>query len=367
MQMGAPSLQEPQQAQAGQMVLMPQPGQVPIMGQMPMGQMPMMPQMQMMTPMGPMGAMMHVQMPPHCGGVQCGGAQPMMCCGARPVFSFCAQVQPQMQPQTPPHAQDGADPHMRTQPFARERDDGDEPFTHARCTRSDTCVQQNGHRGRCSLQARAGGEDLVQIVHQIREMQAKVDAIKADRDRLRNEVTTLHTKLSKVRGGLAAAHPARVRTTTAAWAQTRCACGVRAQTCTFLGMLVRSKRSTRSPTNVTADECQHELERISFDCLQLDASEKREQFFASLAFLESGSDGVNAKPDEERRADIQTYRRQFEHEMVRTRALHKAAAAANAEEMMPFMMAVTSPSLSLTEPCRPAVHRSQPSPRSRGF
>ncbi|KAG8460330.1 hypothetical protein KFE25_011821 [Diacronema lutheri] len=333
--MGAPSLQEPQQAQAGQMVLMPQPGQVPIMGQMPMGQMPMMPQMQMMTPMGPMGAMMHVQMPPHCGGVQCGGAQPMMCCGARPVFSFCAQVQPQMQPQTPPHAQDGADPHMRTQPFARERDDGDEPFTHARCTRSDTCVQQNGHRGRCSLQARAGGEDLVQIVHQIREMQAKVDAIKADRDRLRNEVTTLHTKLSK--------------------------------TCTFLGMLVRSKRSTRSPTNVTADECQHELERISFDCLQLDASEKREQFFASLAFLESGSDGVNAKPDEERRADIQTYRRQFEHEMVRTRALHKAAAAANAEEMMPFMMAVTSPSLSLTEPCRPAVHRSQPSPRSRGF
>lgn len=109
------------------------------------------------------------------------------------------------------------------------------------------------------------------------------------------------------------------------------------QTCNFLGVLVRSKRSTRSSSSLTADECQRELTKISFECLQLEAAEKREQFAASLNFLET-TDGLTPAQERERKADIQTYKRQFEQDMMQTNFSHKAAAASNAAEMVPYMM-----------------------------
>lgn len=100
---------------------------------------------------------------------------------------------------------------------------------------------------------------------------------------------------------------------------------------------MRSKRSARSSSSLTADECQRELTKISLECLQMEAAEKREQFGASLKLLEV-TDNLSAGQERERRVDIQTYRRQFEADMAQTNLAHKTAAAANAAEMVPYMM-----------------------------
>eukprot|EP00307_Rebecca_sp_RCC1486_P000536 CAMPEP_0119408050 /NCGR_PEP_ID=MMETSP1335-20130426/1729_1 /TAXON_ID=259385 /ORGANISM="Chrysoculter rhomboideus, Strain RCC1486" /LENGTH=308 /DNA_ID=CAMNT_0007432239 /DNA_START=1 /DNA_END=927 /DNA_ORIENTATION=- len=225
----------------------------------------------------------------------------------QPGYQQMQQMPPMQQQQAPGADRNNSQHPMLSDQFVVLRRPPPLPEVRVRCARDEKCVKENGHRGRCSLQHRPREDDMLRLVDQVRQLQQEVETVKADRDRLQNEVSTLWSKLAK--------------------------------SCMFLSNIVRSKRENRSTASPTAEECQRELKKVCLECQQFETEEKREQFTASLTLLESAMASVTS-PDElaRRQAEADAYKRQFEADMHQMREAHNAHAESDAADIVPYMM-----------------------------
>jgi hypothetical protein len=107
----------------------------------------------------------------------------------------------------------------------------------------------------------------------------------------------------------------------------------------FVNGIVRSSRNARSARNASADECRREVKKLVLKCFQAEQAEKIARWESSLALLEASTSATrDCNEAARRRSEVESHKRQFEHEMALMRLAHNQTASQVAADIVPYMI-----------------------------